>query len=565
VLVLATALTASACSEADSQLVVVVDTDLRPRSELVCVRVAVSAPGQPPTPEQTADYFVTDDPGANDGREPMPFSFGVRPRGGDATRRVRIEVSGYLERECAGEGDIAAVRETGFLEGRSLLLPVFLSTLCAGVRCEGAESCQAGVCQSVERSPGDLGTVEPGQEIDLGDDPPDPDFRELVPSNVGGEVALDASDAVVTVGAEGHPIWVVHTDDGRIEGYHSDVFEDVEPTLLRPPGRIHEGGIGFTPIAQAATPAGLAVFSLGRLEVPADTMLIGVGSRPLVFLAASEIRVVGTVSVAANALSDGRPGAGGYRGGQVQAQAGFGPGGGRGGGVVPDPDGGDPDVGGGDGGSYGSAGGRGGAPRVEASPSGPYGGTLIPLLGGSGGGAGASVSSVVAFGGAGGGALQLSAGRRIVVEAGGMVDASGAGGAGNRGAFETGGGGGGAGGAILMEAAVVQVAGFLGANGGAGGNGVSRGRSGESGADGRADRVPAPAPPGGLGVQAGGDGSDETGDVGDGESGGTGGGGGGGAGRIRIRTATGRADVSGLVFPSLASGLATVDRADSAP
>jgi hypothetical protein len=165
--------------------------------------------------------------------------------------------------------------------------------------------------------------------------------------------------------------------------------------------------------------------------------------------------------------------------------------------------------------------------------------TLIPPGEGSAGG-----SAFGGNGGSGGGFLQLVAGRRITIAAGGKVTSAGLGGWPD-------GGGGGSGGGLLLEAPVVQIAGAVAANGG-GGAGARFGINAR-GEDGRGD---ATAAAGGTDVikPAGGNGGAGASTMGiDGNPDSQTGGGGGAAGRIRINSST-PPEITGIVSPAAGSG-----------
>jgi hypothetical protein len=360
-------------------------------------------------------------------------------------------------------------------------------------------------------------------------------------------VPIDTGTGEVVVGDGAFPIWVIDTDAGSITGY-----DDLDPEVamteeVRPAGRGDAAGIELIRVPGGET--GYAVFAVDRFEVAEAGWLIGTGRVPLVILAATEIRVAGVITVGADRVPghDG-PGAGGFGGAPGGEVQGFGPGGG-GPGVRPSTT--EFAGSGGAGGTFGSIGGSGGPLSVVpgGAPADPYGSVeLNPLIGGSGGGGGGGVPG--ARGGPGGGALQLTAGRRLVLEGEGIIDAGGGGG------FGLGpGGGGGSGGALLIEAPVVELRGFVGANGGAGGHDFE-----EQGEGGWAARVPALGRPSqGGSVGGSGAGSDVAGEAGSGlPSGGSSGGGGGGAGRIRIQTAAAVASFpDALITPRLDTDMST--------
>lgn len=389
----------------------------------------------------------------------------------------------------------------------------------------------------------------------------------FVPSNIGDRFDPAEAQANVLVANDSHPYWVVDTDDGSIVAYDGLNPDTASSQVVREAGSgvDSESGIAFRAVPTSLHPVGL--FLVESLEIEEGAAVIGTGTRPLVWLSASQMTIGGTFTAGADWLEGRRyPGPGGRRGGSGNGADGEGAGGGltteeRFAQSI-----------GGSGGGYGSAGGEGGdtteGGRVGFDGGSPYGEpTLVPLRGGSGGGAGAFPSG---FGGHGGGAMQLVAFNSITVS--GVVDAGGGGGLGGATYTNTaqdvmntgGGGGGGSGGAILLESEDVIIDGFVGATGGSGGQGgvTQTSETVEGGADGsagRADRVPAPAPPSEGAGGGGGEGSNSEGTAGNGVEGElNGGGGGGGAGRIRINTAQGDEDYSFGLSPTVASGLATV-------
>jgi hypothetical protein len=282
--------------------------------------------------------------------------------------------------------------------------------------------------------------------------------------------------------------------------------------------------------------AELAVFSVRNLIVSTSAQVFVKGPYPVAFVAAETININGALLAAADGPVAN---AGGFDGAVEGQTAGQGPGAG-----------GAADVGGMLGAGGGAFCGLGGS-GIGASGPGMNGGkaygnaTLTPLIGGSSGGIGEFGRS-----GAGGGALQLVAGVSLNVGLTGTVSAPGGGGSGIRNA------GGGSGGAVLLEAPSVRVAGTVTANGGGGSGGGSE-------APGERGRVDGQAAKGGDSDNVGGEGSSSS-EV----DGGTarmiedasymGGAGGGAAGRIRINTASGEAEITGTLSPSLDTPCATI-------
>jgi hypothetical protein len=368
--------------------------------------------------------------------------------------------------------------------------------------------------------------------------------ERLVPSNVGDAVAMDAGAAAIVVGDDAFVDWSIDTETGAIVATDPLSMMTRE---VRESGTGVRAGIAFVVVSQSGGAPALGVFAIGSLDVRSGATLRAGGGSPLVVLAAAEVVVDGTISVAPTGEG---PGAGGGRGGAGGGTAGTGLGGGASGmPALPSP--------GGGGASFGGTGGSGGTGTAAGATYGAA--DLVPLLGGSGGGGGESAGG---NGGHGGGAVHLAAGGRIEIR--GVVDACGAGGQGGQTSTGSGGGGGGgSGGAILLEAPVVLVRGFLGANGGAGGQGTQERWNvvGNDGADGDAARAPAVGSPTTGSGGGGGDGSAAGGAAFPGAAAAYAGGGGGGAGRIRVNTRSGTEALDRGVLPSPSSGLSTVGRA----
>ncbi|MEC7523729.1 MAG: lectin-like protein [Myxococcota bacterium] len=169
-----------ACSAPPTQLVVVVDSDFAVPEELTTVEVEVfDAAGE--TVSGTTFALAPRGEG-QPARFPLPLSFGVVPQGGDASRRVRVVVRG---KTATDRIMVQRAATTGFLEGRSLALPMFLLRSCAAVMCPDGQTCTERGCADEERPPETLPPVRPGEELD--GSLPDAALRD-------GEV-VDAGDA----------------------------------------------------------------------------------------------------------------------------------------------------------------------------------------------------------------------------------------------------------------------------------------------------------------------------------------------------------------------------------
>lgn len=153
-----------ACTQPATQLVVVVDSDLAP-SEYACVGVVVSRVEGGALVQ--GDRRMFDVPGL----VAVPFSFGVVPPDGDASRRVEIRAEAWpsCDEPAPGAAPLVsrAVR-TGFLAGQTLRVPMFLGARCRMVECPEPQTCDpgAGVCEVVpELPPESLSPVRPGDEL----------------------------------------------------------------------------------------------------------------------------------------------------------------------------------------------------------------------------------------------------------------------------------------------------------------------------------------------------------------------------------------------------------------
>ena len=176
------ALAVAACTPV-TQLLVVVRTDL-PAEDVAEVHIAV-VPGEPFTSAPTTRQAVI---GEGEGRTTLPFSFGVLPRNGDPRSRVEITVSAI---DAAGLTTVTRLVRTGFSEGRTLAVPVFLGAACRDRRCEPGLTCVEGACVSPEVPVEDLVPVRPGEELG------DAGRAELIDAASGEDagVGVDAGSA----------------------------------------------------------------------------------------------------------------------------------------------------------------------------------------------------------------------------------------------------------------------------------------------------------------------------------------------------------------------------------
>ncbi len=359
------------------------------------------------------------------------------------------------------------------------------------------------------------------------------------PSNVALE--FDPSAAPLMVGGTATPYVHLNCDTGEIKAFATPSgLGSTETAVVRTAGAATREGITYLQAPQTGPEPSLGVFVIGSLDVAADGVVGFDGARPCVLLVSGRATIRGRVTATHDTeVFYYNPPAGSYpRAGED------GPGAGSLGTISGS-------FGGGcSGGSYGTSGGDGGTGVMDtvagATPSGPVGdSSLVPLFGGSAGGG----CEPGAYSCGGGGAFQISARVRIDVLLGATVDAGGQGGK----SQGTGGGGGGSGGAILLEAPIVEIAGFVSVNGGSGASPIA------NGTDASPTLAPVSGPRGDANRGSGGTGSDAMGIAGAGEPGlNSGGGGGGGAGRIRIRSLL-RSPFDRGLLPEPSSGAIRID------
>ncbi len=155
---------APACSSPPTQLLVVVNTDIVVPRDMRLVRATVR---NLDNGEETFTTFSVNARGAAMTSEvELPFSFGVVPTGGDASRRVAVIIEGFRT-DPSGTPIVTRRANTGFLEGKTLLLPMFLYASCVDVDCMSADlTCIDGRCESARADPAGLHEVVPGHEFD---------------------------------------------------------------------------------------------------------------------------------------------------------------------------------------------------------------------------------------------------------------------------------------------------------------------------------------------------------------------------------------------------------------
>ncbi len=122
------------CAER-TQIVVEVDSDLAVPGELDGIEVIVTG-----SQSMSASGSLLD--------RPLPRTVGLVPAG-DSLGPIEIRAVGTLR----GVPVVERVATTSFLQGRTLLLRMFLSRACRGVTCGAGETCDEGRCVSSEVDP----------------------------------------------------------------------------------------------------------------------------------------------------------------------------------------------------------------------------------------------------------------------------------------------------------------------------------------------------------------------------------------------------------------------------
>lgn len=186
----ACALGSGACNSASpTQLVVLVNSDYRAPSELAEIGVTIAFTNEG---EIASARLKVADPDASRpvGTFVLPLSFGIGPKEGNLSDRVTIELSAFAP--SSGEQALFTRHAlTGFIEKKTLLLPMFLARSCARASCPSDQTCTETGCAPAEIDPGTLRAINPGNEtvgIDAG--PKDTDAGSV---DAGGRTPVPAA------------------------------------------------------------------------------------------------------------------------------------------------------------------------------------------------------------------------------------------------------------------------------------------------------------------------------------------------------------------------------------
>lgn len=221
----------AACSRQPTQLVVIVDSDLEVPATLSAVRAVVRDDAGA---ELLAHTFVLAAASGAGSGTALPISFGLAPPGDDDARRVTLD----LEALDAASNVLFTRRTiTGFVSGKSLVLPIFLSGQCRSLTCDGGLTCTELGCAAPEIDPGTL--CEDGADRCAGPSGPatDAGARDALSPDAGDR--LDATGPDVAPGDRVDPADVAPIDaaDAGVEDLG---IEDAEPEDALP---VDAGGV----------------------------------------------------------------------------------------------------------------------------------------------------------------------------------------------------------------------------------------------------------------------------------------------------------------------------------
>jgi len=184
-----------------TELVVVVQSDMTIPDEFNGFRVVVT--GHDGDVATDRYFFLGEEPG----KVLLPADFGVMPRGGDASRRVTVEVWA-----TESGADLFSTRAiTGFVEGKTLRLDMFLARRCLSEakECKPNETCRVQGCVPPEIDPAELPEFDPDQPSNHGED------SWLLPARNAGaswwDAVFDSAGNVYAAGQHVGPIAVSGT------------------------------------------------------------------------------------------------------------------------------------------------------------------------------------------------------------------------------------------------------------------------------------------------------------------------------------------------------------------
>lgn len=194
------ALTMAGCSpDPLTELVVVINSDMASPGEFDGFRVVVT--GNDAQVATDRSYFLGD----RAGQVSLPADFGITPKNHDASRRLTVEVFATL-----GGATLFSTRAvTGFVEGKSLRLDMFLAKRCLteAAECQPNETCRVDGCVPEQVDPAGLPEFDPNAPLS----PEASTWLATVGSSAADSwmgVAADTSGNVYAAGIHGGDISV---------------------------------------------------------------------------------------------------------------------------------------------------------------------------------------------------------------------------------------------------------------------------------------------------------------------------------------------------------------------
>ena len=158
----------TSCDAGNTQLVLTVDSDLQPITQLSAVEIRmIPADG----PVLKSQFRLGGDQADNKTSFSLPLSAAVVPPGGDASAKVNLEIAALGPNgNNGGLTELFTRRvEVGFRKGASLLLPIYLSKNCPAPQgwdaiCTDEQTCTENGCASPRVDVTQLTEIGPGQE-----------------------------------------------------------------------------------------------------------------------------------------------------------------------------------------------------------------------------------------------------------------------------------------------------------------------------------------------------------------------------------------------------------------
>ncbi len=142
------------CGKTPTQVLVVLDAEgiFVIERIAVSVREATPLPDEPPPPPDEVYRIVPSAEDIRSGEHTLPLSFAITPDGGDASRRVLLQVTATTDRGV----QIVKRAIFDFVEGEQRAVAIVFEDACGDVTCLARETCVDGACGSAE-----VATVSP--------------------------------------------------------------------------------------------------------------------------------------------------------------------------------------------------------------------------------------------------------------------------------------------------------------------------------------------------------------------------------------------------------------------